>query len=205
MDYDSTNPDNTNSAELVASYGGATFSAYIKSAATFKCPSDPGCVQEPNGWFPRVRSYALNWYLGNYEPSAGPPIISRLSQIGVSSNPPWILGPDAQRWNQGVILVPPSQQHCFLDVHPDNTICANFGELGINFTPSHLVENPSNLHNGACAFSFADGHVEAHQWQTAPFLSRITGTNGDYPLPVSGNVDGAWFLAHTLHYGGSGN
>jgi prepilin-type N-terminal cleavage/methylation domain-containing protein/prepilin-type processing-associated H-X9-DG protein len=212
LDYNPWNPDNTNAARLVdRSYD--AFAPYIQTAATYKCPDDLSTVTEPNGVFPRVRSYSLNSAIGGpgwkLTEGAGPSV-SRLSQIGVGVNfDPAFFGNNTvgaqQCLKQWVsTLVPPSQQFCFLDVHPDYIGQATFGIFGV---PSVLAELPAHYHNNSAALSFADGHVEVHRWVTAGLLTPALavsdeGHNPGNPMPevsIKGTPDGAWLDSHTFY------
>ena len=57
----------------------------------------------------------------------------------------------------------------FVDEHPDSINDAAFanactGAETPNGTGGQIIDMPSSTHNGACGFSFADGHSEVHRW-----------------------------------------
>ena len=43
------------------------------------------------------------------------------------------------------------------------------------------IDIPNNLHDGACAFSFADGHSEMHKWRGLLMSSLVFVQNGSDP------------------------
>jgi prepilin-type processing-associated H-X9-DG protein len=61
----------------------------------------------------------------------------------------------------------PSKIHVFVDEHPDSI---NNGTFGVwmsdlsNPAKAYIFYFPASYHNGACGFSFADGHAEIHKW-----------------------------------------
>jgi hypothetical protein len=63
-------PDSTNTALLVAAAPGRV-GTYAKSAQVFKCPSDQSWIELDGRRWPRVRSYAMNEWMGNYDGKMG--------------------------------------------------------------------------------------------------------------------------------------
>jgi prepilin-type processing-associated H-X9-DG protein len=65
-----------------------------------------------------------------------------------------------------------------------------------------IIDFPASYHNGACGFSFCDGHSEIHKWNG----SKIKGPvhyNGNLQLNVSADDSwqDVWWMAHnaTVH------
>jgi prepilin-type processing-associated H-X9-DG protein len=57
---------------------------------------------------------------------------------------------------------------------------------------------PASYHNGACGFSFADGHSEIKKWldgRTTPGV-KYSGLN---KISVPGSVDVQWLAERTPH------
>jgi prepilin-type processing-associated H-X9-DG protein len=82
----------------------------------------------------------------------------------------------------------------FVDEHPDSI---NDGWLMTNVTdPNQWEDLPASYHNGACGFSFADGHAEIHRWLEATTKLRVRQVlqNGGYMAPKSRDV--AWMIQH---------
>ena len=62
----------------------------------------------------------------------------------------------------------PAMTWVTLDEHPDSI---NDGGFAVSMAPTLTwVDVPAIYHNGACGFSFADGHSEIHKWK---YLDRI--------------------------------
>ena len=71
----------------------------------------------------------------------------------------------------------------FVDEHPDGINDAAFAVACTGNQPedppgaSQIIDMPANFHNGACGFSFSDGHSEIHKWRgrlrTAPITYTV--------------------------------
>jgi len=162
LDHDPANTDNTNVALLVDPRY-AAFGPYLKSAATYQCPSDRSTVQIQGVIHPRVRSYGMNWAVGGWNSRVK--LFYKLADITAPS---------------------PAKLFVLLDLHPDNIGDPHFhGDLAKNI----LIDLPSSLHNQSGVLVFADGHAEFHRWKdprtTLPFrnIMRI--------FPYTNSVDNA--------------
>ena len=89
----------------------------------------------------------------------------------------------------------------FLDEHPDSI---NNGAFGVwmsdpnNPANDYIFDFPASFHNGACSFSFMDGHCETHAWRDArtkppPHYNGILALGQTTP----NNVDSVWITDHT--------
>ena len=57
---------------------------------------------------------------------------------------------------------------------------------------------PASYHNGACGFSFADGHSEVKKWKSATSLFPVQiGSSGSKNFDAAGQNDFAWYLQRT--------
>src|SRR5262249_13596759 len=131
--------------------------AQFTSAAVdlYKCPADHylSPPQQKKGWSMRVRSNSMNALFG----------WSGDNGYNDSSGHAWV----DQQWRQFLKTpqVPnPSSTWLTLDEHPD-TINDSFFTVGYN--AGSWADTPASFHNGACGFSFADGHAEVHKWLSA--------------------------------------
>jgi len=195
MSFAADNPDNTNTLYLAAALTGPYCGA---QARVFKCPDDTWKCQIGGQSFDRVRSYSMNYCMeGDCEDAKkaadGCPINAvdwtwpniprygyrKFTEIG-SSCP----GPDI------------SDAWVLCDEHPNtiNNGCLAWGKLG------EWADLPASYHNSGNNFSFSDGHVEYHQWQ-----SGYNGSVGicvpvnpqSFAHPGTGNpVDYTWVTIH---------
>ncbi len=146
----STSTDNTNtlfvSADVYSKLGVYTAHNY----GIFKCPADHfvSSAQLGAGFKARARSISGNIGVGDGNAEAGPwnAIYRHIKRDGEFIYP----GP-AENW-------------LYTDEHPDS-----INDPGL-FNPDSQTEwadVPATYHNGACGFSFADGHSEIHKWKAS--------------------------------------
>ncbi|MBM3824027.1 MAG: type II secretion system protein [Verrucomicrobia bacterium] len=172
---------NTNTLYLLNSQLGR----YSQSVGIYKCPADKSKDNNGRG-APRVRSVSMNAYLGD----RGGPFSGGYHQFKKYSD----------------IKVPsPSQCWVFVEEREDSINDGWFAVDMDNFDParpagSRWVDWPSSYHNGAAAFSFADGHGEHKKWldpRTKPKIGRIGQASPNNPdvewiqLRTSSKVSGA--------------
>ena len=90
----------------------------------------------------------------------------------------------------------PAKTWLVLDEHPDSI---NDGYFINNATVNYWQDIPASYHNGACGFSFADGHSEIKKWASAS--SKYTAVKYVYPankgFDAAGKQDFAWYLARS--------
>jgi prepilin-type N-terminal cleavage/methylation domain-containing protein/prepilin-type processing-associated H-X9-DG protein len=119
-----------------------------KSYAIWKCPADKVTVKVSGtggGVLPRVRSNSMSqvFDFGSWLPAPTWLVYSKMSNI---RNPvkTWVL----------------------VDEHPDSI---NDAALAVQMvkptaTTGQIIDFPASYHNGACGYSFSDGHAEIHKW-----------------------------------------
>jgi prepilin-type N-terminal cleavage/methylation domain-containing protein/prepilin-type processing-associated H-X9-DG protein len=153
----------------------------------YKCPADNylSPVQKNAGFSRRNRSLAMNSIFGRF--STGNDDTAR----GLN----WGFPQYKQYLKQG--LVPrPAKTWLFLDEHPDSI---NDGYFINSPTAPAWQDIPASYHNGACGFSFADGHSEIKRWRSGTSQYRKVG----YAYPATMNFDAAgrldlnWYLERT--------
>ena len=146
LDWSTGNSDNTNAVTVT----GAGLGPYTsQSARIFRCPSDHvmSAEQREAGWSARVRSYSMNAMIGD----AG-----EFSKSGYNQN-----NPDYVQFFKLSTIPQPATIFVFLDEHPDSINDGYF----LNKAYYHeWLDLPASYHNGAAAFSYADGHGEIHRW-----------------------------------------
>ncbi len=140
-------PDNTNILYLTEERY-AKLSRYFGSGKNiYKCPADTALsrTQRTRGWSQRVRSVAMNFWMGDGE-TAG-----------------------AKDWGGFIVYkkmsdirkTPPVKAWVLVDEHPDSI---NDGAMYVTPGATRWADIPASSHNGACGFAFADGHSEIHKW-----------------------------------------
>jgi prepilin-type processing-associated H-X9-DG protein len=144
--------------------------------ATYPCLVTSGPRQ---GQYPRVRSYSMNC---------------------------WFNGADATSFGQGFTVyrkigdcLKPGPAMTFVFAH-ERVDSINDGEfiVGMSGYPDQpqswrLIDLPTNLHGGACAFSFVDGHTEIYRWRDV----ALTIPMGHGPVVTApGSQDTHWLMEH---------
>ena len=173
-------PDNTNTATLTE----ASLGPFVSQAtAIYRCPSDHvvSAAQSAAGWDRRIRSYSMNAMVGD----AGD-----FSTNGFNIN-----NPEYTQFFKITQIPQPVEIFVSLDEHPDSINDGYFLER--DYYPE-WHDLPASYHNGATAFSFADGHSALHRW-TQPGTCRPPlpdVANLPISVPSSGNQDLEWVLGH---------
>jgi len=172
--------DNTNTASL----SDASLGPYVsKVASIYRCPSDQSLssIQRQAGWTARVRSYSMNAMVGN----AG-----TASTVGYNLNNPGYV----QFFKISSIPLP-SDIFIFLDEHPDSINDGYF--LNRDYYPE-WHDLPASYHNGAAAFSFADGHSALHRWIVSSTIRPPQPDAASLPiaLPPGQRTDLEWVVNH---------
>jgi len=150
-----------------------------KSGAIFKCPADQSGVLVNGVKRPRVRSNSMSQVFGSGEWLDGGP-----NQGQTAYHVYW----------KGSQIIRPAKTFVFVDEHPDSINDAAFANQCRGAQPTdarggeQIIDFPASFHNGACGFSFADGHSEIHRWKGNRIRPPAVYT-GTMALNVSANPD----------------
>jgi prepilin-type N-terminal cleavage/methylation domain-containing protein/prepilin-type processing-associated H-X9-DG protein len=160
-------------------YTDALLAPFLTGETTvYKSPGD--ILPSTDG--PRIRSYSMNGQMG----------CIYLVADGFNDDPPAL---QYSRESQLKAPIVPSQGFVFCE---ENPYSINDGFLEIGSVPGKPMwgfpDVPAAYLGGACAFSFADGHVEIHKWQTATLINATSHS----PSLGNGiqNADWQWFTQH---------
>ncbi|MBI3874821.1 MAG: type II secretion system protein [Verrucomicrobia bacterium] len=165
------------------------------NAGVFKCPGDKS-LDIPSS-AARVRSVSMNQAVGNNVVGQW---LDANYNGGNTRNPTQLFHLFKQDADlQG--LMHPDMLFVFVDEHP---VSINDGGFAVAMmtnspplNPAYVIDYPANYHNGASAFSFADGHAEVHKWKDAPLLAPLnyTSTPGKVNCPDLA----VWITSHTSY------
>jgi prepilin-type N-terminal cleavage/methylation domain-containing protein/prepilin-type processing-associated H-X9-DG protein len=180
-----TRQDNINTDFLISEQYAKLGWYVAKSKNVFRCPADNylAPVQRALKWTARVRSLSGNIGVGPGNAETGP--WDSIYQHYIKASDMRYPGP-AGTW-------------VFVDEHPDSINDAGF------FNPQQklIIDTPATYHNGACGFSFADGHAEIHKWIGCLASGRareVHTVDGDYlNSKISGKAgdpDIHWLSSH---------
>jgi prepilin-type N-terminal cleavage/methylation domain-containing protein/prepilin-type processing-associated H-X9-DG protein len=171
--------DNTNLATLTD----ASLGPYSSATRIYRCPSDHAlsAAQSAAGWDGRIRSYSMNAMVGD----AGD-----FSKNGFNTN-----NPDYLQFFKITQIPQPTEIFVFLDEHPDSINDGYFLER--DYYPE-WHDLPATYHNGATAFSFADGHSQLHRWMESGTYRPPLPDAANLPISLSASQkqDLDWVLAH---------
>lgn len=170
LDFIPGNTDNTNRALLLSSRLGE----YSSNGDIYRCPADRSYIRKEGQQLARVRTVAMNSYVGDgYGSWNDPRCRAYLAQSDFEEP-------------CGIFVV--------LDEHGGSVDDAYFA-VNVPLTgPRAEFQNlPASYHNGAAGFSFADGHAEAHRWLDV--RTKVPFRNGHlvgYGIASPDNPDIAW-------------
>lgn len=143
----------------------------------YKCPADK--YVHPNqrrlGWSQRLRSISMNALIGLPDNDT----TSATYRQGRS----WAFNGQYRQFLKMGDFRQPAMNWLTLDEHPDSINDAFFIT---DHNASTWQDLPASYHNGACGFSFVDGHAEIKRW-----LSRTSKYPVDYNYGPSMNFDAA--------------
>jgi prepilin-type N-terminal cleavage/methylation domain-containing protein/prepilin-type processing-associated H-X9-DG protein len=155
LDY-SSHPDNTNTV-LLMNRQQSHLAPYTTTPAIYKCPADQSSVVIGGRRHLRARSYSMNsWMEGN-------PALPGVNGSNDSNRG------DNKIYNRfdktSSILNPsPSMAWVMVDEHPDGINDGWMATRMYSDGRAYWRDLPASYHNGACGFSFADGHSEIKKW-----------------------------------------
>src|SRR6478736_1466918 len=155
----------------------AAFGDHLRSAAVYKCPSDDVTFTVGRARLPKVRSYAMNLYLG--------PMTTTYTS------------PNYRSFQKSTDLAPvkPSTIFLFQDVLPENL---SFPAFVVNMTSDVFFHYPSSRHRNVGPVAFTDGHVETHRWVDPRTRPPVTsGSLVSHGNLSPNNADLAWIKERT--------
>ena len=156
----------------------ALFAPYIRTVRIYLCPTDRDYVAVYGVRYPKIRSYALNAYLG------------------------WMGGWETRlsssykvfKKHSEMIALRPSGIFVFQDVNP-NSICWPY--FGVQMAEDSFFNFPNSSHSKGGVISYADGHVEHHRWRDGRTITAFSTAYHDHHDASPGNPDIAWLRERT--------
>lgn len=152
------------------------FAPYLTSTAIYRCPSDQQGVTMGGVNYPRLRSYAMNNYVG-----WSGPVDDRLAS---DLNRHLVFRKFAD-----LAQVGPSLVFVFQDVHP-KSICWPF--FGVYMQQDTFFNFPAAHHLRSGVLAYADGRVEAHRWRDPRTLAAVSPDYHKHRDASPGNADLRW-------------
>jgi prepilin-type N-terminal cleavage/methylation domain-containing protein/prepilin-type processing-associated H-X9-DG protein len=174
---------------VLGQYTAATIGVY-------KCPADHflSRVQRNAGYKQRNRSLSMNGLFGRSSDDLSDPTLR-----GVNYS-----FPQYKQYLKLGQIPTPVKTWLMLDEHPDSINDGYFMTDATKGSAGSWGDTPASYHNGACGFSFADGHSELRKWRSATSIYPVTmrgnlwlGQGGANRFDAAGLADYAWFLERT--------
>lgn len=177
-----TIPRDATNADLILSPRYSLFAQYIKDIRIYKCPSDRiAGTGVGNLEHPRVRSYAMNGYVGYRGGDfRGVPDTARYVVFRKTSD---------------IRNIASSDLMVFVDVNP-MSICRPV--FGTYMDQNTMLHYPAAHHSRSGIFSFADGHLESHRWLDRNVYDPPRGQNfHQHNTGIPPSKDLRWLQART--------
>jgi len=154
----------------------------------YKCPADNFLYtpQRAAGWTERLRSNSMNALFG-YSGTDGPD--DRDGHAWFDSN--------YRQYIKQTDVRQPAMTWMTVDEHPDSINDAFFI---VNLGANQWGDVPASFHNGACGFSFADGHAEIHKWLSSASKYQVQyKDSASYVkgFDAAGRQDYSWYSNRT--------
>ena len=132
------------------------------AVGAYKCPADKylSNAQKQRGFKERLRSLSMNCFFGLFSPT----------DINTRQGVNWGF-PEYMQFLKLTNVPQPTKTWVTLDEHPDSI---NDGYFINNIAAPNWQDIPASYHNGACGFSFADGHSEIKKWVSDRSIIKIT-------------------------------
>ena len=163
-----------------------------KNLSIWRCPADRSYVTVNGTRMPRIRTMAMNAYLGGF---GGQPI----SCGNMAAYTLYLKYSDLIKPGSDKIFV-------FVDEREDAINYGNFLTDMTGYSPNNpalyrFLDIPASYHGNAGGFSFADGHSEVHRWKdgrtSRPVDEGGVIFDGSTPTPSPGNLDIPWLQDKT--------
>lgn len=157
------------------------FGPYLKTTSIYKCPADRTKGTSGSTAHARVRSYAMNLYVGwegeTYRslPATAYRVFKKSSQITTPG---------------------PANLLTFEEVNPDS-ICRPFFGMYMGNNASRFYHIPASYHNRMGVLGFADAHVESHQWQDPRTITPKVADYHTHDYSVPNSTDVKWLQERT--------
>ena len=150
----------------------------------YQCPADifVSPAQRQRGWTRRMRSNSMNALFGRSNNDANDNTVRGSS---------WAFGGMYRQFIKTTDVPEPTMTWLTLDEHPDSNNNAFFiNDPAVN----NWQDIPASYHNGACGFSFSDGHAEVHKWLSPASKYKVDFSYGpNINFDAAGKRDMQWY------------
>jgi len=152
------------------------------AVGVYKCPADyfVSPQQKRAGFTRRLRSNSMNAFFG------------RSDNLASSANGrSWAFNGQYRQFLKTSDVPQPAMTYLTLDEHPDSINDAFFVT---DPAANNWQDRPASYHNGACGFSFSDGHAEIKRWLSGSSKYPVRYDYGTAkPFDAAGKQDIRWY------------
>ena len=146
----SSRPQDAGKPEMLIDKRLSLFGQYIQTKGVYRCPADKSTIKVGRNEVPRLRSYALNSFVGwDTSRSRGEPAYRNQPNPRYQS---YLKMSDSSR-GPGAIFT-------FIEVHPVS-LCRPFYGLNMKQNFYHV---PAGHHSGTAALGYMDGSTKVRKW-----------------------------------------
>lgn len=160
----------------------------------YKCPADNflSPLQTRAGWSRRLRSISMNALFGLSSDKNDGGQNAYPYQGKSWQNPAW------KAFIKQTDIGNPAMTWLTVDEHPDSINDAFF-VANDDRNNTAWGDTPASFHNGACGFSFADGHAEVHKWRSSTSIYPVRYVSGINvkTFDALGHQDYYWYWDRT--------
>jgi prepilin-type N-terminal cleavage/methylation domain-containing protein len=163
----------------------ALFAPYLTTHKVYLCPTDRETIVVGGQYYPRLRSYAMNPYLGwilQWD--------NRLTPILATGEPRYTVFKKQSQLSAAM----PNGTFLILDVNPDS-ICWPY--FGMRMDRDSFFNFPNASHSQGGVVSFTDGHVDYHKWRDQRTIKAYSPDYHSHDDASPGNADLAWLRSRT--------
>lgn len=166
----------TNTSLLIDAFPGR-IGPFLKTAGSYRCPSDRSSITLQGRKFSRVRSYSMSRLMGfSYEADTSTDGGIRYRKMEQIDSP-------AARW-------------VMIDEHADTIDGGEFKFLAITWLTHAWDSLPASRHAGSGVLYFADGHAETRKWVDPRTKAPERGQRL-YGVWANGSQDALWLWLRT--------
>jgi prepilin-type N-terminal cleavage/methylation domain-containing protein len=175
---------NTNAAYILdPKY--AQFANYLQNTKLYLCPTDRNTVTLGTRTYPKLRSYAMNAYLGwvgTWDTRIGPRDSRGTTQFKIFYK------------HSDLVATMPSGVFVIQDVNP-NSIC--WPCFGVPMVQDSFFNFPNSSHTRGGVLSFGDGHVDYHRWRDPRTVAAVSKDYHAHQESSPNNRDLYWLRDRT--------
>ena len=156
------------------------FASYLRADAIYKCPADLSTARGVTPPTPKIRSVAMNAYLGT-------------AASTVQRTPGYLIVQQLSQLNQ----LGAATTFLLQDVMPEN-LCYPAFLVNMPGSSESFFHLPSSQHSRGGVISYCDGHVEWHRWRDERTRPKVPSSGVvAHSTGASGSPDLAWIRERT--------